>query len=95
MSRDKQYTVFDRFNQVEKSLARNHEDSGIGMSLAESLVEMHKGKISVRSEYGNGARCLLLNFAKTYQSSVITGLQGFGITQQWFILLKLFFLAGE
>lgn len=46
--------IFERFRQVDKSLNRNNEGSGIGLSLVKSLVEMHKGNICVKSEYGKG-----------------------------------------
>ncbi|MBV7275236.1 PAS domain-containing sensor histidine kinase [Clostridiaceae bacterium UIB06] len=46
--------IFERFRQVDKSLTRNHEGSGIGLSLVKSLVELHGGKISVESIYGKG-----------------------------------------
>lgn len=52
---DKTGLIFDRFRQVDKSLARNHEGSGIGLSLVKSLVGMHGGGISVESEYGQGS----------------------------------------
>ena len=51
---DKLNIIFDRFRQVDKSLTRDHEGSGIGLSLVKSLVELHKGTISVFSEYGKG-----------------------------------------
>jgi two-component system, chemotaxis family, CheB/CheR fusion protein len=56
---DKQDIIFDRFRQVDKSLTRNHEGSGIGLSLVKSLVEMHGGKISVQSEYGKGSEFII------------------------------------
>ncbi|MBU3180874.1 sensor histidine kinase [Clostridium psychrophilum] len=46
--------IFDRFSQVDRSLTRNREGSGIGLSIVKSLVELHKGTISVSSEYGKG-----------------------------------------
>jgi PAS domain S-box-containing protein len=52
---DKLGVIFERFRQVDKSLTRNHEGSGIGLSLAKSLVEMHGGTIFVKSEIGKGA----------------------------------------
>lgn len=57
--KDKQEIIFDRFRQVDKSLTRNHEGSGIGLSLVKSLVEMQGGEISVRSELGCGAEFLI------------------------------------
>ncbi|QEK10999.1 PAS domain-containing sensor histidine kinase [Crassaminicella thermophila] len=51
--------VFERFRQVDKSLARNHEGSGIGLSLVKSFVEMHNGKIYLESEYGEGSEFII------------------------------------
>lgn len=53
--KEKQQFIFDRFIQVDKSLTRNKEGSGIGLSLVKSLVEMHGGKISLKSEINNGS----------------------------------------
>jgi len=47
--------IFKRFHQVDKSLSRNAEGTGIGLSLARSLVKLHGGKISVESEVGKGS----------------------------------------
>ncbi|WP_010238761.1 sensor histidine kinase [Clostridium arbusti] len=47
-------TIFDRFSQVDKTIKRNSEGTGIGLALVKSLVELHKGKIEVKSEYGHG-----------------------------------------
>jgi nitrogen-specific signal transduction histidine kinase len=61
---DKQDIIFERFKQVNKSLQRNHEGSGIGLSLVKSLVEMHGGSIKVHSALGNGSRFSILIPAK-------------------------------
>ena len=47
---DKLDIIFDEFSQVDKTLSRNTEGSGIGLSLVKKLVELHNGKINVRSE---------------------------------------------
>jgi signal transduction histidine kinase len=52
---DKLGHLFERFTQVDKSLTRPHEGSGIGLSLTKSLAEMHGGSISVKSQYGKGS----------------------------------------
>ena len=48
--------IFDRFKQVDKSLSRNTEGTGIGLSLVKSIVELHGGSIYVESEFGKGSK---------------------------------------
>ncbi|MFW2486942.1 PocR ligand-binding domain-containing protein [Clostridium chromiireducens] len=56
---DKVDIIFDRFRQVDKSFTRNQEGSGIGLSLAKSLLEMQGGSISAESKYGIGTKFIL------------------------------------
>ena len=48
--------IFDRYKQVDKSLSRNAEGAGLGLSIVKSIVELHGGSISVESEYGKGSK---------------------------------------
>lgn len=41
--------IFERFKQVDKSLSRRREGSGIGLSLVKMLVEVHNGSICILS----------------------------------------------
>lgn len=52
-------SIFERFVQVDKSLTRNREGSGIGLSLVKSLVEMHGGTIYAESELGHGSEFII------------------------------------
>ncbi|MFZ1519400.1 MAG: response regulator [Ignavibacteriaceae bacterium] len=52
--------IFDRFYQVDSSSTREHEGTGIGLALTKELVELHKGKISVKSIDGKGSEFIVL-----------------------------------
>lgn len=47
--------IFERFRQIDKSLSRDHEGSGIGLYLVKNLVELHEGEIWVSSSLGRGS----------------------------------------
>ena len=48
--------IFDRFRQVDKSLSRNAEGTGVGLSLVKSIVELHGGSMNVESKFGQGSK---------------------------------------
>lgn len=55
MSKKDLDNIFKRFHQVDKSLSRNSEGSGIGLTLVKSIVELHGGKISAESTLDKGS----------------------------------------
>lgn len=54
ISEDKLPFIFDRFYQVDSSMTKDREGSGIGLSLSKDLVELMDGTITVSSEEGKG-----------------------------------------
>lgn len=57
--KEKQKLIFKRFMQIDKSLSRNKEGSGIGLSLVEGIVQLHGGNITLNSESGKGSEFLI------------------------------------
>jgi signal transduction histidine kinase len=47
--------IFNRFYQVDRSLARSAEGCGLGLSIAKFIVDAHKGSITVSSKTGEGS----------------------------------------
>lgn len=56
---DKLNVIFERFGQVDKTIKRNREGTGIGLSLVKLLVEMHEGRINVKSKIGEGSEFII------------------------------------
>lgn len=73
---DKLHIIFERFRQVDKTLTRSHEGSGIGLSIVRSLVEMHGGNITVESQTGQGTRFFINLPVKVVQSDSMTNKAG-------------------
>ncbi|MBZ9633875.1 sensor histidine kinase [Clostridium sp. FP1] len=56
---DMKEKVFDRFTQVDSTLRREAEGSGIGLSLVKAIVELHKGTINLESSVGIGSEFII------------------------------------
>ncbi|WP_455540054.1 sensor histidine kinase [Terrisporobacter sp.] len=55
ISKSDRNVIFERFVQADKSLTREKEGSGIGLSIVKSIIDLHEGYISVESEEGKGS----------------------------------------
>lgn len=56
---DKLNSIFERFVQIDKSLTRDHEGSGIGLSIVKTLVQLHGGTIYAKSQVGHGTEVIV------------------------------------
>jgi signal transduction histidine kinase len=65
-------SIFERFHQVDGSLARNSEGSGIGLFLVKSIIDLHGGKISVESEVNKGSTFKIELPAKAIEKPKVT-----------------------
>lgn len=56
---EKLESIFERFVQVDRTLARKCEGSGIGLSLTKALVDMHGGNIYAKSKLREGTEFIV------------------------------------
>ncbi|MCL6582477.1 MAG: response regulator [bacterium] len=47
--------IFDKFYQVDDSVTREHSGSGLGLCIARNIVELHHGRMWVKSRKGEGS----------------------------------------
>ena len=64
-----QAIIFDEFRQVRVQSTRRPEGTGLGLTLAKKFVEMHGGKIWVRSELSKGSTFAFELPIRTWQTS--------------------------
>lgn len=53
--RDKLETIFERFQQVDPSDARQRGGSGLGLTICRQILQLHGGRIWAESELGAGS----------------------------------------
>lgn len=51
--------IFERFYRTDTSRTRSTGGTGLGLTIVKRLVEAHRGKISVQSELGQGAKFII------------------------------------
>lgn len=52
---DKLHFLFQPFQQIDSSLKRRHEGTGLGLALTKRLAELHGGTVSVESKENEGS----------------------------------------
>ena len=55
--------IFERFYRVDKSRCRNTGGTGIGLTICKSIIDLHKGKIEVKSKVNEGSEFTITLFA--------------------------------
>ena len=48
--------IFQPFMQVENSLSRSYQGSGLGLSVVDEVIRLHGGQVSVESRLGQGSK---------------------------------------
>jgi len=54
--RDQLDRLFEPFSQLESSLSRRFQGTGLGLAMVKKLAELHGGSVTVKSDAGAGAR---------------------------------------
>ncbi len=52
---EQQERIFESFSQADGSISREYGGTGLGLTIATSLIKLHKGRLTLVSEPGNGA----------------------------------------
>jgi signal transduction histidine kinase len=56
IAEDQVNDVFEPFTQVDSSLSRQHEGTGLGLPITKAIIELHGGKIEIASVVGEGTK---------------------------------------
>lgn len=71
IEKDKMELIFQRYHQVQTTLTRKSEGSGIGLAITKSLTELMGGTIMVKSKPGKGSEFIIKMPRVNYDHSKI------------------------
>ena len=60
--------VFDKFYQVDSSVSRRHEGTGLGLYITKQLLDLLAGTVEIRSSVGQGTT-VTISLPKNYQET--------------------------
>ena len=60
MTEEDVIAIFEPFRQADNSLSRNHEGTGLGVSITKALLQLHGGRLEIRSEPGTGTTASII-----------------------------------
>jgi len=55
IAQEKQALIFQSFEQVDSSATRDSGGTGLGLTISQHLVNLHGGRLSLRSKFGEGS----------------------------------------
>lgn len=59
ISEDDLTHIFDRFYRADRSRAESRDGAGLGLSIVKAIMDLHKGEVTITSEFGKGTKVQL------------------------------------
>lgn len=70
---DKLDIIFKNFEQVDRTLTRGAEGTGIGLALVKNIIKAHEGEINVVSEVNKGSEFIITLNDNLYETTIDFG----------------------